>query len=99
MSELLAIVDPSLSADGLVAEIARRHPTRVTLLVETPNGDDPTATDTPRGQALRVWLAAVVAQIEASTGAVVVGLAWGREQLRGWRFDRVIGSFSAAAPA
>ena len=99
MSELLAIVDPSRSADGLVAAIERRHPTRVTLLVETPDGDDPTALDTPRGLALREWLAAIVAQIEARTGAVVVGLAWGSEQLRGWRFDRVIGSPNAAAPA
>ncbi|HET9074932.1 MAG TPA: hypothetical protein VFN48_10160 [Solirubrobacteraceae bacterium] len=99
MSELLAILDPDLCADGLVAEIARRHPTRVTLLVETADGDDPTATDTPRGRALRVWLAAVVAQIEARSGAVVVGLAWGREQLSGWRFDRVIGPLNAGAPA
>jgi hypothetical protein len=30
--------------------------------------------------------------IEQRTGAVVVGLAGSREQLRGWRFDRIVGA-------
>ncbi len=74
MSDLLAIVDPDLNPEELVAEIIRRHPDRVTLLIE----------DDGRFAPLR-------AAIEARSGAVVVGLANSREQLRGWRFDRVIG--------
>jgi hypothetical protein len=38
-----------------------------------------------------------LAAIEQRTGAVVVGLAGGREQLRGWRFDRVIGGSQPVA--
>jgi hypothetical protein len=35
--------------------------------------------------------ARLLTAIEQRTGAVVVGLAGSREQLRGWRFDRVVG--------
>jgi hypothetical protein len=35
--------------------------------------------------------------IERRTGAVVVGVASSREQLRGWRFDRVVGVDRAGA--
>ena len=77
MSDLLAIVDSDSTPEELVAEIIRRHPDRVTLLVE--------------GGARALSVAALRAAIEARTGAVVVGLANSREQLRGWRFDRTIG--------
>jgi hypothetical protein len=62
----------------------------VTVLVEGTQGD--WASDESRtGNALRDRLAALLAAIEQRTGAVVVGLAGSREQLRGWRFDRVVG--------
>jgi hypothetical protein len=41
--------------------------------------------------ALRDRIANLLAAIERRTGAVVVGLAGSREQLRGWRFDRIVG--------
>ena len=92
MSDLLAIVDANQTPEELVAEIIRRHPDRVTLLIEDGSlllgGDLVT-----RGRAL----AALRAAIEAGTGAVVVGLANSREQLRGWRFDRIVGGRQPAA--
>lgn len=85
MSDLLAIIEDSASDDRLVEEIARRHPDRVTVLLEDGAGD-PELDDTPRGRALSALLTAI-----ERTGAVVVGLVGSREQLRGWRFDRVVG--------
>jgi hypothetical protein len=89
MSDLLAIVDCDSTAEELVAEILRRHPDWVTLLVEDSGGDWP-QDEAPPGL-LAERLALLRAAIEAGTGAVVVGLANSREQLRGWRFDRVVG--------
>ena len=90
MSDILAIVDQTNTDEQLVEEIARRHPHRVTVLVEDGQcdlGSD----DSARGRALRDRLAALLASIEQRTGAVVVGLAGSRDQLRGWRFDRIVG--------
>ncbi|MDE3132605.1 MAG: hypothetical protein KGL15_00910 [Acidobacteriota bacterium] len=89
MSDILAIVDDSDSDEQLVAEIALRHPHRVTVLLED---GDPQLDESPRGRALSDRLAKLLAAIEQRTGAVVVGLAGSREQLRGWRFDRIVGS-------
>jgi hypothetical protein len=90
MSELLAIVGQPEADTELVEEIARRGPNRVTILVES--GDEDWAfDDTPPGRALRDRLAGLLRAIEERTGAAVVGLAGSRDQLRGWRFDRVIG--------
>ena len=89
MSELLAIVGPSDGDEELLEAIAHRRPTRVTVLVEnsTPDwGSD----DSDAGRAIRDRLAALLSSIERRTGAVVVGLAGSRDQLRGWRFDRVV---------
>jgi hypothetical protein len=91
MSDILAIVDRSNSDEQLVEEIALRHPHRVTVLLE--DGQlDPQLDDSPRGRALSDRLAKLLAAIEQRTGAVVVGLAGSREQLRGWRFDRIVGA-------
>jgi hypothetical protein len=90
MSDLLAIVGTANADNSLLEEIARRHPDRVTVLLEDGSSDWGTD-DTPRGRALRDRLAALLAAIEQRTGAVVVGLAGSRDQLRGWRFDRVVG--------
>jgi hypothetical protein len=97
MSELLAIVGPSDSEDELVERIAYQRPHRVTVLVEGSDNDWGTD-DTATGRALRARVAKLLAMIERRTGAVVVGIAGSREQLRGWRFDRVVGPPAALAP-
>jgi hypothetical protein len=90
MSDLLAIVDQTNTDDALLDEIARRHPDRVTVLLEDGEPDWG-SDDSQRATALRDRLAALLASIEQRTGAVVVGLAGSRDQLRGWRFDRIVG--------
>jgi hypothetical protein len=90
MSDILAIVDQDSTDDQLVEEIARRHPDKVTVLLQD-GALDSSLDDSPRGRARRDRLAQLLAKIEQRTGAVVVGLAGSREQLRGWRFDRIIG--------
>ncbi len=96
MSDLLAIIGPSSVEDELVAEITRRHPDRVTLLVEDGNREW-ASDESESGRVLRDRLAKLLAIIEQRTGAVVVGLAGSRDQLRGWRFDRIIGGRAPAA--
>jgi hypothetical protein len=96
MSDLLAIVGPAQSDDALLDEIARRHPDRVTVLVESADGDWG-ADESSRGIAVRDRIANLLAAIERRTGAVVVGLAGSRDQLRGWRFDRIVGGPVRAA--
>jgi len=91
MSDLLAILDQASTDDELVDEITRRHPDRVTVLLED-DAVDWGSDDSASGRALRDRLAKLLAAIEQSTGAVVVGLAGSRDQLRGWRFDRIVGS-------
>jgi hypothetical protein len=97
MSDILAIVDQTDTDALLVEEIARRHPHRVTVLLEDGVVDS-RLDDSPRGLARRDRLAQLLAAIEQSTGAVVVGLAGSREQLRGWRFDRVVGAAGLIGP-
>jgi hypothetical protein len=90
MSDLLAIVGSGETDDELLQEIARGKPDRVTVLVE--DGEQDWGSDeTSSGRALRDRLATLLHAIEQRTGAVVVGLAGSREQLRGWRFDRIVG--------
>jgi hypothetical protein len=93
MSDLLAIVGALEADEDLLDEIERRHPDRVTVLLEE-GGDDWAADESNGGRALRDRLASLLRAIEQRTGAVVVGLAGSREQLRGWRFDRVVGGRS-----
>jgi hypothetical protein len=90
MSDLLAIMGPAEGDDTLVDEIARRHPHRVTVLVEEA-GPEWAADESTLARALRDRLAGLLAAIERRTGAVVVGLAGSRDQLAGWRFDRIVG--------
>src|SRR5262245_48011839 len=91
MSDLLAIVGPADSDDDLLEEIAQRRPRRVTVLVEDTSPDW-ASDETDAGRAVRDRLARLLAAIERRTGAVVVGLAGDRDQLLGWRFDRVVGA-------
>ena len=90
MSDLLAIVGSADEDSELLEEIEWRRPDRVTVLVE--DGTEDWATDdSPKGRALRDRLAVLLRSIEERTGAAVVGLVGSRAQLRGWRFDRVVG--------
>jgi hypothetical protein len=91
MSDLLAIVDRTSTNEALVEEIVRRHPDRVTILLDEAAQPDWASDESPRANALRDRLAALLTAIEQRTGAVVVGLAGSRDQLTGWRFDRTIG--------
>ena len=90
MSDLLAIIDPLSIDDSLLEEIVRRSPDRVTLLLESAGADWDTD-QSPRGLARRERLRVLLAAIDARSSSVVVGLASSRDQLRGWRFDRVVG--------
>jgi hypothetical protein len=81
MTDVLAIVGRAEEDDELLDEIARGRPDRVTLLVEDDGGPPERM---PRFARLR-------RAIEERTGAIVVGTAASRAQLRGWRFDRIVG--------
>jgi hypothetical protein len=96
MSDLLAIVGPADADDELLEEIAQRRPNRVTVLVEDTSPDW-ASDESEAGRAVRDRLARLLAAIERRTGAVVVGLAGDRNQLLGWRFDRVVGSHQPLA--
>ena len=89
MSDLLAIVGPDDAEEELLEEIAHRRPDRVTVLIES--GERDWALDeSDTGRAVRDRIAALLHAIERRTGAAVVGLAGDRDQLLGWRFDRVV---------
>jgi hypothetical protein len=80
MSDLLAVVGDEINDEDLLCEIVRRRPNRVTVLAEEERDDGS--------------VASLVDAIEERTGADVVGLVDSRSQLRGWRFDRVVGDGS-----
>jgi hypothetical protein len=82
MSDLLAVVGDEITDEDLLTEIARRRPDRVTVLAEEESDED--------------RVASLVDAIEERTGADVVGRVDSRSQLRGRRFDRVVGD---SAPA
>jgi hypothetical protein len=90
MSDLLLIIGRDDAEAELVDEVARRRPGRVTVLVEEGQVVDLAADESEPGRALRDRLAMLLQAIEARTGAIVVGLAGSEDQLRGWRFDRVV---------
>jgi hypothetical protein len=87
MSDLLAVFGTADSDPELLQSIAVYRPGRVTVLVPD-GGADLVNEDSSEGAALRDRLARLMAAIERSTGATVVGLAGDRAQLTGWRFDR-----------
>jgi hypothetical protein len=89
MTDVLAVIRPQDGAAEVLDELERRRPHRVTVLLEeeAPHwGSD----DSEAGVARRERLATLLHAIEDRTGAVVVGLAGDSDQLRGWRFDRVV---------
>ena len=76
MSDLLAIFGPADSDTELLEGIAAYRPTRVTVLV--PEGEaDLVNEESSAGAALRDRLACLMAAIERSTGATVVGAGRG----------------------
>lgn len=97
MSDLLAVFGESDSDTGLLAEIARLHPTRVTVLIDDA-GTDWALDESPAGTDLRDRLARLMAAIEHTTGATVTGLAGSRSQLEGWRFDREVSGHPGRTP-
>jgi hypothetical protein len=96
MSDILAIVGPSDTDAQLLDEIASWRPHRVTVLIEDADHDW-ALDDSLTGVTRRDRIAELLARIERLTGATVVGLAGDSEQLRGWRFDRVIAGHAALA--
>jgi hypothetical protein len=96
MSDLLATFARPDGDAEILAEIARLHPSRVTVLIEDVDPDW-ALDESPAGTALRDRLARLIAAIERETGAVVTGLAGSRAQLAGWRFDREVGRRPAIA--
>ncbi|MDQ6806954.1 MAG: hypothetical protein M3065_18795 [Actinomycetota bacterium] len=90
MSDLLAVTNRTASDldDDLVEQVTRHRPNRVTILIE--GADAEWAYDeTETGQELRDRLAFLLAAIERTTGATVVGVACD-DDLAGWRFDRTV---------
>jgi hypothetical protein len=88
--DVLAIVGAPEEDPALLEEIELLRPRRVTLLAPGASADAalPGSRRTPGAATER--LARLRAAIERRSGAVVVGLAASREQLRGWRFDRIL---------
>ena len=96
MSDVLAIFGPLDSDAELIGEIARLHPTRVTVLIDEVDANW-AFDESPAGIELRDRLAGLMAAIERETGATVTGLAGSRDQLLGWRFDREVDGHTAVA--
>jgi hypothetical protein len=90
MTDVLAIVGAEEGDELLLEQLAQRRADRITVLVEEP-ASDWASDDSASGRALRDRLAGLLRAIEVRTGAIVVGLVGSREQLRGWRFDRIVG--------
>jgi hypothetical protein len=96
MTDVLAVFRPQDGPEQLLEELNVSWRDRVTVLLaeEAPDwGSD----ESEAGAARRDRLATLLGAIEAQTGATVVGLAGDSDQLRGWRFDRVVRS-EADAP-
>jgi hypothetical protein len=88
MSDLLAITHRNASDldDDLIEQVTLHHPNRVTIMIEGADGDW-ARDETETGHDLRDRLAFLLAAIERTTGATVVGVACDDDQLAGWRFD------------
>jgi len=88
MSDLLAITHITTSDldEDLVEEVTRHRPSRVTILIEGANPGW-ASDESESGHELRDRLAYLLAAIERTTGAAVVGVASDDDQLAGWRFD------------
>ncbi len=86
VSDLLAIFGAPEADAELISEIARLHPSRVTVLMQDADPDW-AFDDSVAGMRLRERLGDLLTEIERRTGASVAGMAGDREQLLGRRFD------------
>jgi hypothetical protein len=89
MTDLLLIVGPADADATLLEKVVQRKPDRVTVLMREA-GNGWALDDSDTGHAVRDRLASLLSAVERQTGATVVGLAGGEQQLIGWRFDRVV---------
>ena len=91
MTDVLAVIRPEDGSEELLNGLTRCRPDRVTVLLDE-RAPDWGSDESEVGIARRDRLAALLQAIENRTGATVVGLAGDSDQLRGWRFDRVVRS-------
>jgi len=91
MTDVLAVIRPEDGSEELLNGLIRCRPDRVTVLLDE-RAPDWGSDESEVGIARRDRLAALLHAIENRTGATVVGLAGASDQLRGWRFDRVVRS-------
>src|SRR4051794_4481786 len=101
MSDLLAIAGPIDRDEELVEEVARRHPSEVTIVIGEPAERDAWAIEeTPGAREIRDRLARLLSLVEARTGAAVMGGVGDLRPLRGRWFDSIVdpGLPSAALP-
>jgi hypothetical protein len=96
MTDVLAVIRPEDGDEELLEGLTKARPHRVTVLLEE-QAPDWGSDETRAGVARRDRLAALLHAIERRTGATVVGTAGEADQLRGWRFDRVVRA-KAATP-
>ncbi len=89
MTDVLAVIKTQDDERPVLDELDRRRPDRVTVLLQDEAADW-AADESVTGAALRDRLALLLYSIEQRTGAAVVGTVGSSEQLRGWRFDRVV---------
>lgn len=89
MTDVLAVISAEEDERSLLDELGRRSADRVTVLLEDSVADW-AADESAAGAARRDRLARLLHAIERRTGAAVVGTVGSSEQLRGWRFDRVV---------
>ena len=91
VTDVLAVIGADQDESPLLDELGRRCPHRVTVLLEDGVADW-ASDESEAGAARRDRLALLLRAIEQRTGAAVVGTVGSFEQLRGWRFDRVVGA-------
>jgi hypothetical protein len=96
MTDVLAVFRPQDGTEHLLEKLNVSWRDRVTVLL-AEDAPDWGSDESEAGLARRDRLAGLLHAIEDRTGATVVGLAGDSDQLRGWRFDRVVRA-KAAAP-
>jgi hypothetical protein len=100
-SSVLAIAsDPALDYD-LVEEVRAAHPDRVTVLLLASGfaADRWAWGDGPREESLRERLALLLAQVEARTGATVVGAVGDLASVELTDFDEIVRTPAVLAAA
>jgi hypothetical protein len=95
MTDVLAVIRPEDEDRELLDGLRKCRPHRVTVLLEE-QAPDWGSDESEAGVARRDRLAALLHAIENRTGATVVGTAGNSDQLKGWRFDRVVRAGTAA---